>query len=300
MPTSPPKTPRRNASGLVRDLELLEALSSVEAARGGGLRVLRIAELTGRDKAVVSRSLATLAAAGLVERDKATLAYRLGSRLYALAALTAASRLVSIARPALRRIALETRETANLSVLRGGNVLTVMSELSPHEFRATGWEGVTTSAWRTPSGRALLSDWDVDTLRLWFDEHGDEKPVIGRAYSGLQASPFAVRQQVTTAPGAVKDFDTLLTELARVRERGYALSVEELEQGIVAASSPVADFTGRIVAAINVSAPTSRIGSDATQLGIYIARIAGELSHALGGTHPQYVGTHPENAGPPS
>lgn len=279
-------TPRRNASGLVRDLELLDVLSSVEAMRAGGLGVVRVAELAGRDKAVVSRSLATLADAGVVERDPDTLAYRLGSRLYALAALTLEARLATIVRPALRRIAHETRETANLSVLRGGNVLTVMSELSPHEFRATGWEGVTTSAWRTPSGRVLLSDWDEATLRAWFSEHANESPVIGRAYSGLQASPFAVNQQPPSGPGAVHDFESLVGELARIRANGYALSVEELEQGIVAASTPVFDISGRILAAINVSAPTSRIGTDATRLGHYIARVGRQVSARIGGEVP--------------
>lgn len=279
-------TPRRNASGLVRDLELLDVLSSVEAMRAGGLGVMRVAELAGRDKAVVSRSLATLADAGVVERDPDTLAYRLGSRLYALAALTLEARLATIVRPALRRIAHETRETANLSVLRGGNVLTVMSELSPHEFRATGWEGVTTSAWRTPSGRVLLSDWDEATLRAWFTEHANESPVIGRAYSGLQASPFAVNQQPPSGPGAVHDFESLVGELARIRANGYALSVEELEQGIVAASTPVFDISGRILAAINVSAPTSRIGTDATRLGHYIARVGRQVSARIGGEVP--------------
>lgn len=283
MNDAPAKPPRRNTSGLVRDLELLDVLSSAESVRNGGIGVLRVAELAGRDKAVVSRSLATLAGAGIVERDEVTLAYRLGSRLYALASLTAESRLADIARPALRRIAHETRETANLSVLRGGNVLTVMSELSPHEFRATGWEGVTTSAWRTPSGRALLSDWDEASLRAWFDAHARERPVIGRAYAGLQASPFAVNQQPPTRPGVVHDVESLLAELAAIRQRGYAMSVEELEQGIVAASTPIVDFTGRIVAAINVSAPTSRVGTDAATLGVYIARIGQQLSARLGG-----------------
>lgn len=275
--------PRRNASGLVRDLELLDVLSSVESVRGGGLGVVRVAELAGRDKAVVSRSLATLAESGVVERDPDTLAYRLGSRLYALAALTLEARLAAIVRPALRRIAHETRETANLSVLRGGNALTVMSELSPHEFRATGWEGVTTSAWRTPSGRVLLSDWDEAALRAWFAEHAHESPVIGRAYSGLQASPFAVNQRPPAGPGAVHDFESLVDELARIRANGFALSVEELEQGIVAASTPIFDVSGRILAAINVSAPTSRVGTDATRLGRYIARVGRQVSAHIGG-----------------
>ncbi|MGR9902790.1 helix-turn-helix domain-containing protein, partial [Escherichia coli] len=57
--------PRRNSSGLARDIEILEILGSAEAVTGGGLGVSRVAQITGRDKAVVSRSLTTLADAGL-------------------------------------------------------------------------------------------------------------------------------------------------------------------------------------------------------------------------------------------
>ncbi|MGO1410661.1 MAG: IclR family transcriptional regulator [Microbacterium sp.] len=278
----PHRPARRNTSGLARDLELLELLGSAESARADGLGVVRLAELSGRDKGVVSRSLATLADSGLAERDPLTRAYRLGPRLYALAAHTRETRLTSVARPILRRIANETRETASLNVLRGGHVLTVLSELSPHEFRATGWEGVTTSAWRTPSGRALLSQWDDTALREWFVEHADETPIVGRADRSVIASPFAVVQDPSPASDHVRDLTTLLAEVARVRELGYAPSVEELERGIVAASAPIIDFTGSVVAAVNISAPISRVGADPVPLGTYIARVGAEISASLG------------------
>jgi DNA-binding IclR family transcriptional regulator len=81
----------------------------------------------------------------------------------------------------------------------------------------------------------------------------------------------------------VTDLASLLVELSRIREQGYALSDEELEFGVVAASAPVTDFTGRIVAAINVSAPKARIGHRLEALGVFVARAARELSARLGG-----------------
>src|SRR5690554_4338043 len=128
---------RRNSSGLTRDVEILELLGDAEAFRNGGLTMSRIAELTGRDKAVISRALATLAESGLVDRDETTLSYRLGGRIYALAGRTAQATLAARARTSLRQIAQSTRETTHLCVLRGGNVLTLISELSSHEFRTT-------------------------------------------------------------------------------------------------------------------------------------------------------------------
>ncbi|WGD37533.1 IclR family transcriptional regulator [Lysinibacter sp. HNR] len=274
------RKPRRNASGLARDIEILELLGGAEAAESGGLGVVRLAHMTGRDKAVISRSLATLADAGLVERSEDTLAYRLGSRLYALAGRTVENRLIRESRPALRRLSQTTKETAHLCVLRGGNVLTVLSELSPHEFRTTGWEGVTTAAWRTPSGRVLLSDWDRASLAEWYGEHGRDNPIVGPIPPSVGG--FSVLTIPPEGKAIVTDFESLLTEIGRIRRRGYALLDEELELGVVGVSAPIKDFTGRIVAAINVSAPKVRIGDRLESLGRYVAANARELARALG------------------
>lgn len=278
----PASQPRRNASGLARDLEIIELLGGPAAAENDGLGVVQVAQLTGRDKAVVSRSLATLADTGIIERDENTLSYRLGARLYALAARTSESRLVSESRAHLRRVALATRETTHLCVLRGGNVLTVLSELSPHEFRTIGWEGVTTAAWRTPSGRVLLSDWDRASLSRWYDEHGRDLPIVGPTDPVMARAGFSVLPAPPDDKAVVTDFSSLLDELARIRSRGYATLDEELELGVVGASAPVRDFNGRIIAAMNVSAPKARIGDRLQSLGKFVASAADELSRQLG------------------
>ncbi|WP_374947886.1 IclR family transcriptional regulator [Agreia sp.] len=277
-----PSSPRRNAAGLRRDLDLLEVLGSAEAEASGGLGVVRIAEIVGRDKGQVSRTLATLADAGMVARDQQTLGYRLGFQLYALAARTLESRLVREATPALRRVVTATHETAHLCVLRGDNVLTLSSELSEYAFRGIGWEGVSVAAWRTSSGRVLISDWDDDDLRGWYELHGHDGRVV---------SPVAPREHVPGGiplPAAeegrplVTSYPELNREIERIRRRGYATVDEEFELGVVGASAPVYDFRGSIVAAINVSAPKARLGVHLDEVGALIARVASELSTQLG------------------
>lgn len=275
-----PISPRRNASGLARDLEILELLGSPCALDADGLGVSDVARATGRDKAVASRTLATLADAGFLERDPQTRAYRLGTRVYALAALTADARLARASQPILRRVALRARETTHLCVLRGGNVLTIASVLSPDEFRATGWEGVTTAAWRTPSGRALLSDWDDEAVAIWYAEHGRDQPIVGPERP--RASRFSVHAMPPSDRAVVTDFDSFRRELDRIRREGVALLEEEWEAGVVGASAPVRDFTGRIVAALNVSAPAARIGPRLPSLARFVAMSARELSRELG------------------
>ena len=55
--------------------EILIVLGSDEAVERGGLGVVRIAELVGREKSQVSRALSALASSGLVDRDPASRAY---------------------------------------------------------------------------------------------------------------------------------------------------------------------------------------------------------------------------------
>ena len=278
----PPVPARRNTSGLTRDLEILEALAGPQSQREGGLRVLRIAELVGRDKATVSRALGTLVDAGVLARDPDRRTYHLGSRLYALAARTGEAALVQRARPALRQVVQSVRETTHLCVLRGGNVLTLVSELSPREVATAGWAGTTTAAWRTPSGRVLISDWDVASVDSWYASHGDDEALVHPRES-RSGAPFSVLVDARPASVVVHDLDSLHAELDRIRRQGYATSDEELELGVVAASAPVWDAEGTVVAALNVSAPKSRVGQRLDDLGAYVARCGARLSAELGG-----------------
>jgi len=273
--------PRRNSAGLRRDLELLEVLGSPESAAAGGLGVTRVAELAGRDKGAVSRTLATLADSGLVSRDPVTQTYQLGYQLYALAARTLESRLVRESLPYLRRVVAATHETTHLCVLRGGNVLTLASELSEQAFRGLGWEGVSTAAWRTSSGRVLVSEWGEADLRRWYEAHGHDSSVTSPvspllADSGRAAATNEIIPVVT-------DFDSLFAETRKIRRQGYATVDEEFEKGVVGVSAPVIDFRQNIIAAINVSAPKPRLGAHLDAAGALTARIARELSTRLGG-----------------
>jgi DNA-binding IclR family transcriptional regulator len=279
--------PRRNSAGLRRDLELLEILARDEArTTPGGLGVVRIAELVGRDKGQVSRTLATLAEAGLVSRDPGTLGYSLGYQLYALAARTMEARLVREAAPFLRRLVTATHETTHLCVLRGGNVLTLSSELSEHHFRGLGWQGVSTAAWRTSSGRVLVSGWSDEELEEWYELHGRDESVIR---SSPLAEDAALAPQPPAAPPGrllVTDAASLLAEIHRIRERGYATVDEEFEAGVVGVSAPVHDAHGQIIAAINIAAPKGRLGGHLDEAGRLTARVARDLSARLAGRDP--------------
>jgi DNA-binding IclR family transcriptional regulator len=72
-------------------------------------------------------------------------------------------------------------------------------------------------------------------------------------------------------------------ELALIRERGFAISENELIQGAVAVSAPVFDGAGRVAAALSVFGPSARLGpSQVTRFGKLLLREAQSISQALG------------------
>src|SRR5829696_6656522 len=247
-------------TNLRRELAILSVLGGEEALGDGGLGVVRIADLIGREKSQVSRTLKVLAESGFVDRDAATLKYRLGWRFFALAARAGAQRLLSVTPALLRRLVENVGETAHLSVLQGVEVLTVLSESPPHAVKADGWAGRTVPIYCTSSGRALLFDHDHEAL-----------------YSLLTGVEFRELR-----PGTVRDIEELEESIALARERGYALVDEEFEFGLVGAAAPVRDFKGQLVAALNVSAPKFRLGGRLQSAGEEVKRAAHELSALLG------------------
>ena len=276
---------RRNSAGLSRDLEVLEVLGTPEALRYHGLGVNRVAELTARDKGQISRTLATLADAGFVQRDRSTGRYRLGFQLYALASRTTEARLVEESARFLRKAVNLTHETTHLCVLRGGNVLTLKSEMSNHAFRGVGWEGVSVAALKTSSGRALISDWSEAEVSEWYAEHAGDSTIIRPTIGAPVTLPISAEDaEADLAFARIRSLDALLAELARIRSQGYATVDEEFEFGLVGASAPIRDQSNRIIGVINVSAPKNRIGPQLDQVGEIVRKIAGEFSAHLGAT----------------
>ena len=64
--------------------------------------------------------------------------------------------------------------------------------------------------------------------------------------------------KVLVAWGAAADDHLAEAELVRVRERGYATAVDELEVGLSALAAPVFGAAGACVAALSISGPTLR------------------------------------------
>ncbi|RZQ60826.1 IclR family transcriptional regulator [Amycolatopsis suaedae] len=245
-------------SSVQRAISVLDALGDESLERTG---VVQIARHLGREKTQISRTLKVLDEAGLVERDPDTLEYRLGWRLFTLAARASDRRLLAAAPGALRELVATVHERAHLSVRNADEALTVTSENPRRAVQTGGWIGRTTPLLCTSAGRALL-----------FDTPDDEVVELFESTRHAEAGP--------KAPRTARE---CLDRLRRARKLGYALADEELEAGLVGAAAPVRDFSGAIVGAVNVSAPRYRTGRRLPAIGRAVMVAAQQLTERLRG-----------------
>jgi DNA-binding IclR family transcriptional regulator len=272
----PRSTNERNGSGsgtqaVDRALAILHALG--DGGREPGLTDL--ADALGLHKTTVFRLLGALERGGFVERDSERQSYRLGSSFFELA--TQARRSVGLheaAGPELHALALETGEAVTLELLVGDEVL-ILDEVRGRFLLGSSPEvGTRWPAHATSTGKMLLAAARYDADGGPVARHDTRHDAHQKRLERRTASTITTRA-------------ALDRELAEAWRRGYAIADEELEVGFVAIGAPVRDAHGRVVAAISVGGPKSRVhGSRIAQLTRRVRAGADAISRRLGAPAP--------------
>jgi IclR family transcriptional regulator, KDG regulon repressor len=239
-------------------IALLEAIADVDSDSRDGLTVTELSRALRREKSVISRQLRPLVDLGVVERT-AEGRHALGWRLFAIAAHAGDQRLLLLAPPVMRRLTQLLRERVHFSIRRGLEVFTILSESPQRTVEAVGWVGRTSPLTCTSSGRVLLFDHSDDDIRELF-------------------SPHFPRGGGANAPVDVED---LIGRVRKAREAGFALVENEFDDELTAMAAPVRDVHGRIVGALNVSAPSFRMQDNRAAIGRSIAGAAAHVSQLL-------------------
>ncbi|MDB5778204.1 MAG: transcriptional regulator, IclR family, partial [Polaromonas sp.] len=63
----------------------------------------------------------------------------------------------------------------------------------------------------------------------------------------------------------VTDVDELAAKIAQVRNQGWSLVDQELEEGLVSMAAPITDRSGHTIAAINISGQANRTSAKVMQ-----------------------------------
>jgi IclR family acetate operon transcriptional repressor len=223
---------------------------------GDPITFTELTAVTGLAKSTTSRLLLALERNHLVRRDDHG-GYLPGEMFISFAWRGGeATSLVAIAQPFLHRLGKDTGETINLGVAVGHSVDHIAQVDCTYLIGGTNWVGHTVPLHASGLGKVLLA-------------HG--------------AATLPPGELVRCTEKTITDEGSLRAELAVVRARGYAVTDEELEAGLIAFAAPVFRYDGTVVAAMSVSAPTSRTTREAADNAVRccIAEATG-LSAALG------------------
>jgi DNA-binding IclR family transcriptional regulator len=213
---------------LARGLKILDLLGQAS----DGISITELAETLKVDKGSASRLVSTLARYGYAEKDEVTRRFHLGPQVVGLSrSVLTRLPLREAAKAYLRQLMEHTGECAHLAVPAQGKVLYIDQVESPATLRVNAQVGTMNPLHCTALGKALLAFGDVEipgTLERF-------------------------------TPKTIKNKRALQEHLKEIRSSGYAVDDEEFDPGVRCIAVPVFDFRGKVIGALGISGPATRI-----------------------------------------
>lgn len=245
---------------LAKALHILDAVGRF--SQGTSIGVLSKELKMG--KSTVHRLLATLREFDLIWFDPNTSNYALGSRILRWSDLLVRQNLlVRHGLPVLRDLVNAGRETANLAILDGTDVLYVAQFESMERLRTSEAVGTRQPAHCTALGKVILA-----TLT---EEEFEQLYRNVEVLKGLTANTITEKRR-------------LKEHLQKIKNEGVAYDFEENVVGVVCIGAVVRNFTGKPVAALSISLPVQRLRGDSLitlkeHLLDSVSRLSGELGY---------------------
>ena len=219
-------------------LKLLQMLRDV-----GALRLKEAAEELAIAPSTAHRLFAMLVYRGFAVQDEKRL-YHPGPAMGAGPAQRGWTReFTDRCRPHMETLAALTGETVNLVIRVGTQVRFLSTAESTAMLRVGDRQGQVLPAERTSGGRILLAELPDEMLEQLYLRQADE-PGEGPEAPGQRLTP--------------DKFDEFRHELASARKAGFALNVEQTEEGVAAVGVAIHNRAGRAIGAITVAVPTTR------------------------------------------
>jgi IclR family acetate operon transcriptional repressor len=240
-----------------RAVSILKAFTDEQPEWG----LTELARAVKLNKTTVYRLLSALEGEGFIARNLQTEAYRLGPEAIALGARAQRSNDLRTASHAeLEWLAEATQETATLEVFADGQMLILDEAHGPHVMGNVQSIGTRWPAHATSTGKVLLAHLPDEELKTAL------RAGLTRLNSNTIASQEALRR-----------------ELKQVKEQGYAMTLEDLEVGLIAVGAPVRNHEGVVVGAVSVGGPSLRL-TEARRPDVarQVMKAAGRISERLG------------------
>lgn len=218
----------------------------LDALESGPSTLGQLVTATGLARPTAHRLAIALERHRFVVRD-AHGRFALGSRFAELAAAAGEDRLLTAAGPILQTLLDRTAESAQIYRRQGDQRVCIAAAERASGLRDSIPVGAVLSMEAGSAAQVLLAWEDSERLHL-----------------GLRRAKYSAAQ------------------LAAVRKRGWAESVNEREEGVCSISAPIRNASGQVIAAISISGPSGRMGSTPGRRYAPLVMAAGKyLSDAL-------------------
>lgn len=230
----PPAAARREVmGGLAKGLDVIRSFTRERPA----LTLSEVAAATQLPAATARRCLHTLEELGYVTRNGRT--FLLRPKVLELgAAYLESMNIEALTRNYLEDLARETGDSAALAVLDGTEIVYVARASVRTLVRLEAHVGSRLPAYPTSMGRVLLAGLGPERLARYFET----------------VDLVALTDQTVVERARL---ERLLDDC---RRSGYAAVEDELAYGVVAVAVPVHDMQGRVVAALNSSGHSKKLG----------------------------------------
>lgn len=219
-----------SVQAVLKAFELLDQLAADDA----GVSIPVLAKRLELSRNKVFRLLATLEAKGLVERDEPTGMYRLGLGAFEMAqhVLKGAS-LIRLAHPVMEELARKHDEAIYITVMNNDEVLFLDMVDSFQQIKTVPLVGQRFPFFTNAAGKAMKAMTSFDFLDRMAKRRGKK--------DGLP------------------DVQQLEKELRDIRQKGFAVDVGGLGDGICAVAVAIKDYAGKVVGALTMLAPSFRM-----------------------------------------
>lgn len=207
------------------------------------------------------RLLLSCESVGFIAQDPVSRRYRLGLQLFELGSRVGEQlELRTVARPYLKRLVELTQESAYIALFDHGQVLYIDRVDSPQPVRLSSHIGQRLPLHSTGTGKVFLA---------YLPDHELEQ---------LLARPLERFTRNT-----ICDPDQLRQDLARTRERGFAITVDEHLEDTFSLAAPIVNKGGRVFSALTVCGPRYRISDEQwDQFAAVLTAEARRLSSEMG------------------
>lgn len=243
---------------LDRGMHILGAL-----AEGDGISLSELSERAEQSSATTYRALITLQSREIVEFEEHTQLWYIGAGAFRIGSVFLnRTDILQRSRPVMQNLMRQIGETANLGIERNDWVLFVSQVESSQTIRAFFPPGTRNPMHASGIGKTLLANFPKDRVEKIIVEQGLER----------------------FTDSTITDADSLFTELATIRRKGFAIDDEERTEGMRCIAAPIFDAYGDPIAGLSISGPTFRIPRNATNdIGTTVAAAAQEVTRQLGG-----------------